>query len=87
MGLFSILIAVRDTCVDWFNGNNEAGSIEEALALGLKLSKKEHNEMNHVKFNKRCVGPSSTQVGYILNRKRRRRRKIYCLVVYGSNND
>ncbi|CAF3028948.1 unnamed protein product [Rotaria sp. Silwood2] len=63
----SILIAVRDTCVDWFNGAGEAGSIEEALALGLKLSqnhgsKKDHIESNHVRFNKRCVGPSSTQL-------------------------
>jgi hypothetical protein len=53
--------------VDWFNGNAEAGSIEEALALGLKLNKKDHNEMNHLKLNKRCVGPSSTQVDYFLH--------------------
>ncbi|CAF0766751.1 unnamed protein product [Rotaria sordida] len=63
----SILIAVRDTCVDWFSGAGEAGSIEEALALGLKLSqnhgsKKDHSESNHIRFNKRCVGPSSTQL-------------------------
>lgn len=68
----SILIAVRDTCVDWFNGTGEASSIEEALALGLKLNKKEHNETNHVKFNKRCVGPSSTQVGLSFDQKERR---------------
>jgi len=30
--------------------------------MGLKLSKKDQNELNYVKFNKRCVGPSSTQV-------------------------
>jgi len=55
-----------------FNGNNEAGSIEEALALGLKLSqnhgnKKDHNESNQIRFNKRCVGPSSTQVCCFIN--------------------
>ena len=65
--LFSILIAVRDTCVDWFNGVGETGSFEEAFALSLKLnqnhgSKKDHHELNYVRFNKRCVGPSSTQV-------------------------
>ncbi|CAF1631788.1 unnamed protein product [Adineta ricciae] len=63
----SILIAVRDTCVDWFTGSGEANSIEEALALGLKLnqnhgSKKDHSELNQLRFNKRCVGPSSTQL-------------------------
>jgi hypothetical protein len=84
---FSILIAVRDTCVDWFNGNNEAGSIEEALALGLKLSKKDHNEINHIKFNKRCVGPSSTQVNYFLLIPKQKKRMIFCLALYGSNND
>jgi hypothetical protein len=84
---FSILIAVRDTCVDWFNGNNEAGSIEEALALGLKLSKKDHNEINHIKFNKRCVGPSSTQVNYFFLIKEKRRIIGVFLALYGSNDD
>lgn len=67
----SILIAVRDTCVDWFNGNGDNNSIEEAFAIGLKLnsshsSKKDaHQDPNQIKFNKRCVGPSSTQVNWI----------------------
>jgi hypothetical protein len=72
--LSSILNSVRDTCVDWFNGNSDAGTIEEALALGLKLSqnhgnKKDnhHNESAHMKLNKRCVGPSSTQVRHIIH--------------------
>jgi hypothetical protein len=64
----SILIAVRDTCVDWSNGTGETSSIEEALASGLKIgsthgSKKDnHQESTQIRFNKRCVGPSSTQV-------------------------
>ena len=87
------MIAVRDTCVDWFNGNAEAGSIEEALALGLKLtqnhgSKKDHNELNHVRFNKRCVGPSSTQVCYLISWMRNKIDLNYLfLALYGSNND
>lgn len=84
------MIAVRDTSVDWYNGMGEGSSIEEAFALGLKLnqnhgSKKDHSESSIVRFNKRCVGPSSTQV-WFFNRKIRL--CIFLLIaLYGANND
>lgn len=68
--------------MDWFTGSGEANSIEEALALGLKLnqnhgSKKDHGELNQLRFNKRCVGPSSTQVCQLVVKRNMMKRWIF----------
>ena len=78
--------------MDWFTGNGEANSIEEALALGLKLnqnhgSKKDHSELNQLRFNKRCVGPSSTQVCQLGIKRNIMKLCTFLLALYGSNND
>lgn len=55
-GLFSIILAVRDTCADWLRG------VEPHDDPAMK-GKKEDESFN-IKVPSRNVGPSSTQVKY-----------------------
>ncbi|CAF1321084.1 unnamed protein product, partial [Didymodactylos carnosus] len=62
----SILTAVRDTCVDWCTDNETSSSSTMDDTLGMKnghhSNKKDNHDANMSRLNKRCAGPSSTQL-------------------------
>jgi len=76
----SILLAVRDTCVDWYKGNEP----EDDPAM---RGKKDGENVFKIDRPPRFVGPSSTQVNFlsVLIVKKKGFIKMGCLALYGKD--